>query len=189
MLMLLVLVEIGSRTSRNAFYCYRLESGSCLNAYTVVIFRNEYKNYQISRINGLREMRKGYIAISRNRRRLLENNEQNRYTTKPRAQSSRRSAPPLSTDNRILSPLSTSLNCNQVRNMWKMKTMKRPTVSSLVLCKLSISSILARTLSKESSNPSSSTISIAACRISIESGRTRWSTWWVVIIGYHSDAG
>jgi len=48
------------------------------------------------------------------------------------------------------------------------------TVNSLVLCKLSISSILFLTDSSFSSKPSSSTTSRAAWRISNESGRTLW---------------
>src|SRR5712672_3884464 len=48
------------------------------------------------------------------------------------------------------------------------------TVNSLVLCKLSISSIRSRTESNRSSNPSSSTTSRAAWRISIESGLISW---------------
>ena len=49
------------------------------------------------------------------------------------------------------------------------------TVNSLVLCKLSISSILSLTDSSFSSKPSSSTTSRAAWRINNESGRTLWS--------------
>src|SRR6202011_491946 len=56
---------------------------------------------------------------------------------------------------------------------------QKPTVSSHVRCKLSISSTRARTLSSNSSKPSSSTTCRAAWRMSIESGRT---SWWICTI-------
>ena len=57
------------------------------------------------------------------------------------------------------------------------REMKGRTLSSLVRLRPSISSIRRQTRSSCSLKPSCSTISRAACRINIESGRMLWSTY------------
>lgn len=54
-------------------------------------------------------------------------------------------------------------------------------MTSLVLCKLSMSSIRPRTLSSKSSNPSSETIDRIALSVTCESGRT----WWLIYLARH----